>query len=574
MSRGLGELTRDRPFWRFKGRAAAALLVLVLTGNWGWNTWRDRALDLRETEAHLTALARAVEYQIDGSVRSMAGLLDEAANRIDPAAGLDATLEGWFRARLAGFPEIRNLVIADADGRVVRVIARPGERLPGHADDLSDRAYFIAAKSQYRHTALFFPDPLVSRFSHQASVPLTRAIIAKDGSFAGMVVAGIDPTAFRDKLTSVMVDPEGGASLFRRDGVYYARVPQHEVYLGKTVAASPMFPLMAAAPDGVVRFTSMVNAREKISAYRTLTNYPLVVAVAMTTDMALARWRAQTREEAAVLALVAAFLLGLAWRYDLRAATTRSLTRQLAASRDELELQVAERTAHLAASNAELEQFAYVASHDLQEPLRTIGSFLQLLARRYHGKLDSDADEYIRFAVEGAKHMSTQINDLLCFSRVGRDDTGSEPCDADELAWVALHTLDSVVAEAGAEISIARLPRVWCRPGELQSVFQNLLSNAIKYREPTRPAVIAVSAEIEFGGMVRFAVADNGIGIDPQYHDRIFAIFQRLHRREHIAGTGIGLALCRKIVERHGGRIWLESQPGQGTTILFTLKAA
>lgn len=574
MGHGLGELQREHPLWRFKGRAWALGLVCVMASYWGWSALRDRQLDLQEAESHLTALARAVEYQIDGSVRSVATLLDEAAGRIDPASGPDETLERWFGTRLMDFPEIRNLVVTDAAGNVTAVITRPGQILPNRAGNLSDRPYFAAAKAQYRETPLLFPDPVISRFSQQASIPLTRVIVDKNGGFAGIVIAGVDPAAFRDQLNSVMIDPEGGASLFRTDGVYYARVPQHDEYLGKTVASSPMYPLMAGKPNGVVRFVSMVNDMEKISAYRTLANYPLVVAVAKTMEDVLARWRAQAREEAAVLIVVAVFLLGLAWRYDLRAAANRNLTRQLAASRDELEAQVVERTANLAASNAELEQFAYVASHDLQEPLRTIGSFLQLLARRYKGRLDPEADEYIHFAVDGAQRMSRLINDLLDFSRVGRDDTGAEPCDTDELARAALHSLDSAVSEARADISIARLPRVWCRPGELQSLFQNLLSNAVKYRDSTRRPVIRITAEREAGGLVRFAVSDNGIGIESQYHERIFQIFQRLHRRERYDGTGIGLALCRKIVTRHGGRIWVESQAGRGTTFLFTLKAA
>ncbi|MGE5476968.1 MAG: ATP-binding protein, partial [Bacteroidales bacterium] len=444
--------------------------------------------------------------------------------------------------------------------------------LPGFSGDLSDRSYFQAARAQFPKARFLFPEPVVSRFSHQASIPLTQSIVGKDGGFGGLIVAGVDPTAFRDQLGSVMIDPEGGASLFRTDGVYYARVPQHDQYLGKTVASSPMYPLMAAAPTGVVRFVSMVNGMEKISAYRTLANFPLVVAVAKTTDMALERWRKQVAQEAAALCVVAVFLMGLAWRYDKRAEAARNLTRQLAASRDALEMQVAERTAHLAASNAELEQFAYLASHDLQEPLRSISSFLQLLVRRYGGRLDSEADDYIRYAVESAQRMSRQVNDLLDYSRVGRDDTGAEPCDADALARAAEHALASAIAEAGATITIAPLPRVSCRPAELQSVFQNLIGNAVKYRDAGRSPVIAVSAETEADGMVRFAVSDNGIGIEPEYHERIFAVFQRLHRRDRFEGTGIGLALCRKIVERHGGRIWVESRPGQGTTMLFTLK--
>ncbi len=566
------KVAKDR-LWRFKGRAAALSLVLVLVVNWGWQTWRDRNFDLVQAEHQLTALARAGEYQIDGSVRSIAGLLEEAAARIDLKRWPDPALEAWFSARLAGYPEIRNLGIADAGGHVVGTITRPGHVLPGHVDDVSDRPYYQASKSQFPLRRLVLSDPVISRLSHMASIPMVQSIVAADGSFGGMVVAGVDPEFFRDKLSSVMVEPEAGASLFRSDGVYYARIPAHEEYLGRTVAASPMYPAVAAQRTGVVRFVSMVNGAEKISAFRTLNNYPLVVAVAMTTETALGRWRSQLMAEGAVLGVVTMALFGLAWLYDLRAVANLRLTRELAASRDLLERQVEERTAHLAASNAELEQFAYVASHDLQEPLRTVASFLQLLARRYQGKLDAEADEYIGFAVSGAHRMSALINDLLAFSRVGRGETADEVCDASYWAHNAADALGQAVTECGARITIGPLPPVWCHPSELQSLFVNLLGNAVKYRDPARPPEIAVTARPE-GAFVRFLVTDNGIGIEAQYHERIFGLFQRLHTRDRYDGTGIGLALCRKIVERHGGRIWLESEPGKGTTMMLTLRAA
>jgi light-regulated signal transduction histidine kinase (bacteriophytochrome) len=203
-----------------------------------------------------------------------------------------------------------------------------------------------------------------------------------------------------------------------------------------------------------------------------------------------------------------------------------------------------------------------------------VSSFLQLLERRYGGQLDGDARDYIAFAVGGAKRMSVLINDLLAFSRVGRQDGAPELCDTQGLARAALNALASAVAENNADVGIDPLPAVWGKPSQLQSLFQNLIGNAVKYHAPDRPPVVRVSAETQPDGMARFSVADNGIGIEAQYHERIFGIFQRLHPVDRYAGTGIGLALCRKIVERHGGTIWLDSQPGAGTTIQFTLKAA
>ncbi len=229
-------------------------------------------------------------------------------------------------------------------------------------------------------------------------------------------------------------------------------------------------------------------------------------------------------------------------------------------------------TDDLRRSNEELEQFAYVASHDLQEPLRKVASFCQMLQRRYQGQLDERADQYIEFAVDGAKRMQQLINDLLAFSRVGRFTDAMVPVDTAEVARRAADALDQTREEAGAEIEIGDLPTV---PGDealLTQVFQNLIGNAIKFRSPERPARIRVSAEPE-GEFWHFRCEDNGIGIDPQYAERIFVIFQRLHSKDQYTGTGIGLSLCKKIVEYHGGRIWLDTERNgaPGSVVHWTL---
>jgi signal transduction histidine kinase len=237
------------------------------------------------------------------------------------------------------------------------------------------------------------------------------------------------------------------------------------------------------------------------------------------------------------------------------------------AAQDEVEAKAAE----LARSNAELEQFAYVASHDLQEPLRKVTSFCQMLERRYAGQLDERGDQYIAFAVDGAKRMQVLINDLLAFSRVGRVEREPELVDADELVDIARANLAAGIADAGAEIEVeGDLPVVRGERSLLALVFQNLIGNGIKFHGDQAPRV-RISADRD-DGFWRFRVADNGIGIDPEYRERVFVIFQRLHTREAYTGTGIGLAMCRKVVEHHGGRIWLEPPAnGAGATFSFTL---
>jgi len=223
----------------------------------------------------------------------------------------------------------------------------------------------------------------------------------------------------------------------------------------------------------------------------------------------------------------------------------------------------------LARSNAELEQFAYVASHDLQEPLRMVSSFVQLLAQRYQGKLDADADEFIGYAVDGATRMQALIRDLLAYSRVGRRGHELAPVDLEAALEQATANLRAAIADADAALTHEPLPTVLGDETQLTQLLQNLIGNAVKFHG-TQPPQIHVGARRQAESWI-ISVRDNGIGIDPDYADRIFLIFQRLHTRAQYDGTGIGLAMCRKIVERHGGRIWLESTPGSGSTFSFTL---
>jgi PAS domain S-box-containing protein len=224
----------------------------------------------------------------------------------------------------------------------------------------------------------------------------------------------------------------------------------------------------------------------------------------------------------------------------------------------------------LARSNAELEQFAYVASHDLQEPLRMVASYTQLLARRYGEQLDDDAREFIGFAVDGVTRMQALINDLLAFSRVGTRGARPEPTQADTVLDRVLANLSHAVEESQALVTREPLPTVTVDATQLGQVFQNLIGNALKFRNPGEPPRVHVSARRGMHEWV-FSVADNGIGIAPEFAERIFVLFQRLHSRAEYPGTGIGLAICKKIVERHGGRIWPDSAPGQGTTFHFSI---
>ncbi|HWF79435.1 MAG TPA: ATP-binding protein [Streptosporangiaceae bacterium] len=250
------------------------------------------------------------------------------------------------------------------------------------------------------------------------------------------------------------------------------------------------------------------------------------------------------------------------------AADVEAMRRQLILSLDDISFKASE----LQRSNRELEQFAYVASHDLQEPLRKVASFCQMLDSRYADQLDERARQYIAYAVDGAKRMQGLINDLLAFSRVGQPGAHFRPVDLNEVAGQAVSELEAAVEDSDATITVDRLPVITGDRTLLIQLFANLMGNSIKFRRVDVPPAIRFTAQ-ENGGEWEFACQDNGIGIEPAYRERVFVIFQRLHPRDAYPGTGIGLALCRKIVDFHGGKIWVEDSAAgtQGTTIKWTL---
>lgn len=240
--------------------------------------------------------------------------------------------------------------------------------------------------------------------------------------------------------------------------------------------------------------------------------------------------------------------------------------------RKQMEERLKQITLDMQRSNTELEQFAYVISHDLHEPLRMVSSYTQLLAKRYRNELDADADEFISYAVDGARRMQALLNDLLGYSRVGTRGKPFALVDCQRVVEQAMSNLRIAIEECGASVTYDVLPGVLGDEGQLVRLFQNLIGNGIKFRGAEAPCV-HISA-LRWHNIVTFSVKDNGIGIDPQHSRTIFEIFRRLHTREEYPGTGMGLAICRKIVERHGGRISVQSRPGEGSTFFFTISMA
>jgi signal transduction histidine kinase len=267
---------------------------------------------------------------------------------------------------------------------------------------------------------------------------------------------------------------------------------------------------------------------------------------------------------------------GMAERLKLLVADLNARNLQLAAEnkeRQRAETELRDVVAQLSKALVEVERFAYVAAHDLKEPIRSIVSFSQLLKRRYGQALGADADEYLDFIVTEAMRLSSLVTDLLDYSRCETEGMAPADVDCGEAVAEVLESLRTAIASQDAQIEVAPLPRVRADRGQLRQLFQNLVANALKFSRPDVKPHIAIAAErIESAWL--FTVADNGIGIEPQYADYIFQMFRRLHTRDKYSGTGIGLAICKRVVENHGGRIWVQSNPGEGTTFFFTLPDA
>jgi signal transduction histidine kinase len=459
--------------------------------------------------------------------------------------------------------------------------------------------------------------PVLSRGTGRPVISYTIPMFDDKKELRALLVGGISLAALADMVTSAPINETSRASLLdsRGGGLIVADADPTRI-LQPVGAQDEAFTQAAAGRHGTLE-TRGSSGESNLAAFAPVTRLPWSVVVLEPASTAFASVSALTKRAllwigvvllATLLASVLLarrmtnplrrlaegaaevgsgnldYRLGSAKRDEIGVASrafdhmTEELQNSLV-SRDDLAKEVVERKKaqqqikrallDLQRSNRDLEQFAYVASHDLQEPLRMVASYTELLAQRYEDQLDDKAQSYITYAVDGAMRMQRLINDLLTYSRVNTQGRPLEPTDLHVVLGEALRNLASAIQESRAIVTNDDLPSVRVDPVQLQQVFQNLIGNAIKFRGKVFPH-IHVSAREE-GGEWLFSVKDNGIGINAKHADKLFVIFQRLHTKEEYPGTGIGLAVCKRIVERHGGRIWFESEPGKGSTFHFTL---
>ena len=585
---------------------ASCIVPVWLAAGWlvGYSYQDKRRLIDQQT----LATAHAMALLVDREMANIAGALSALATSPALTSGDLATFHRQALEVLRDHPGA-DIILADASGQqLVNSYREFGTPLPRR--NAPETVRHIFAGSRLVISDLFLGavtgHPLVS-----FDVPVTRD---------GRVIYDLAMTVPADPMVAVLsqqpLPADWTAALLDRNGVVVGRTTRPDEFVGKPANES-LRRVITRFPEGLIEGKNLEGVEVFDGFSRAATSGWTVVAgvPAASLRAQLGQWLAWTVGGGIVLS-VAQVALALAMAQRIRrsiqslvepaAALGRGtavsvgptrlaetdevasaleqaseLLRRRAAERDEAERALAEherlmrhQAEELAQSNAELQQFAYVASHDLREPLRMVGSYVALLERRYADKLDDDARTFIGFAKDGAQRMDRLIVDLLDYARVGRGSQPRQPVALAEAVATAVANLELAIADAHAEVTVAKdLPVVTGVPGELIRLFQNLIGNAVKYRHPDRPPVVRVGCRRDGADWV-LSVEDNGIGIADEDLQRIFGLFQRLHSRQDYEGTGIGLAVCKKIVEQHGGRLWVRSRPGVGSEFLLTLPTA
>jgi len=445
------------------------------------------------------------------------------------------------------------LRVTDADGNVV-----VGSDDVPFGISLSDREHFRTLKA-HPAQGLLISKPLISLVTGKPILVFARALQTTNGTFAGIIVAPVALDWFSRKFQNLEVGPNG-VVVMRGDASrsfdLLARYPDVG-FVGQTKVSDIFRAQITANPQsGSYEAKAGADNVQRVFSYQAIENYPLITLVGIARQDFMGSWQ---REVIKLCIVGAVFIIvssigGLALIRSWRILEQRT---------DELER-----------SNTELEQFAYAASHDLQTPLRNIASYTQLLDRRYRGQMGEDADQFIEFIVGNAKRMSVMIRDLVDYSRATPRNIRLSPVDLGVIVAAVLSRLQQPLAEIGATVTVGELPWLLAEEVWLDSLMRNLLENAIRYRHPKRPLEITIAAEPIGGKTWRISVRDNGIGIAPEYHEKIFGMFYRMDPAQYPDSTGIGLALCRRMVGKFGGRLWVESALGNGSCFLFTLEAA
>lgn len=543
----------------FRGRLTALGSAVIILALWFWQAWCAREQDLHEAEILVSWLARAAESQVDGTVRAIDGLLDEFADRINLKEWPDAELQRWFSIRLDSIPEIRNIVVVDADFRVLgnsfgrdRVFSenlkalRPRNLLFPDADAMPSRKLLIGS-------------PIISPVTGQPSIPMAKAIIRRDGTLDGWLIAGVRPEIFRDQLSAVVIEDQGGAALFGPGAVFLARVPEHENFIGRSFATNPLTDdILQAQPKGVRHFVSPADGHDKVVAYRKLDRFPLMLTVGLTTRTALARWHDQVQTEGMVLLILFTAIFWYASRYDRRTKENDGLAQQHQAARELAEKLLQERSHFFAA-----------ASHDLRQPVHAIRLLMNAATEVIHssdGATNPDLADLIMETEASAAELSSFLDQVLDVSRLeaGKIVPSVVECPLGVIFNDLVLQLMRLADYGNVRFDCVSTS-VWVKTDPIlcRRALANLLTNAIKFAEGGN---VLLGCRRR-GDAVEIMVCDSGIGIPESDIDSIFEDFKQLgnNARQREKGIGLGLGIVQRILVMLDHPLKVRSKSGRGT---------
>jgi signal transduction histidine kinase len=564
-------------FFRQSFGIRLVLILVFLNGTlmlWVFFAAMDSKQGYEERARQTTQnMARLVDQSVNASVAridlTLLSAVYELEHQLRQLSRLDAPQSNAFLlTQQKRLTELSSLRVADASGLVILgdgvSVSKPAS--------WADRDFFGALRER-TDLGLVVTNPILGRVNNIWIISFVRRYNKPDGGFAGVVSASI-PVSYLGTLLSAMdVGPNGIALLRDANLAMIVRHPALNTPTGAIGAKGFSQELRNGIESGLLEFNfhskTTADSVERTGAYRRMSGVPFHIVVGQGSADYLAAWTVGIQR--AIGSLVFFLLISSAFGWLLWRAQAKKVLAD--AQREKSLMQLQQKTEALARSNAELEQFAYVTSHDLRQPLRMVNSYMQLLERALADKLDDETRQMMHFAAEGARRMDQMLVSLLEYSRVGHKGEPMQALASREALDEALHFLAPSIADAQATVRVSGdCPKVLASRDEFTRLWQNLISNAIKYRNPEHAPEIDITVTPEPHGGWRFCVADNGIGIDPAQVDRLFKVFQRLHTREQYEGNGIGLAVARKIVERHGGHIWIESDgAGKGSRFCFTL---
>lgn len=530
---------------------------------------RDELVAQAHRQVHARALLAAEHAArlfegTDVALRNVATWIGEKPDW-DRLAASEADWNRLVRGK-DGLPTIASLSVTDAEGG----FRLHTEVFPTPARSVADRAYFRFHRENPA-PAPFFQETVTGRISGRPVMVMSRRLPQADGAFAGIVLAAIRQDFLDQSFASLIQSPGDHVTLVRLDGMVLLRHPPIEGVTGKKIHIGDwVFEALAAGKrGGTVEKPSPVDGVTRIFGVHKVGDYDLIAVAGQSKDELLAGWRRRLTITGGAMAGGIA-LLTLALVVLLRSYRQEAAAKHAAEEAGE---NLRRTVGELTRSNAELERFAYVAAHDLQEPLRNVVTYSQILERHLGPSLEAGDREALAILAEGARRMRSMVADLLVYSRVSSRAHPFQAVEVGEAVKLALANLKEAIDESGTELRLGDLPIVIGDRAQIALLFQNLIGNSIKYRRSGARPTVEIKAERE-GERWLFSVADDGIGIDPAYAEQVFVIFKRLHTRDTYPGTGLGLALCQRIVERHGGSIWVESAgDNRGTAVRFTLPA-